>query len=122
MATFQEIMAAAVNADKAGDAKAAQTLVNMARRMKGDIAGGAQSISPDNSQYSGAEVPRLNEDMGPNTPKQDRFGDTIRAATAQPLAATKEYGKRAIDAGFEDPIGRLKNEGMAALGALGTAF
>lgn len=122
MATFQEIMAAAVNADKAGDTEAAQMLVNMARAAGNQANAGAQSISPDDPQHSAVDVPKINEEMGPNRPRVDNFGDTIRAATEQPIAATKEFAKRSLDAGFEDPVGRIKNAGLTALSALGTAF
>ncbi|WP_028955921.1 hypothetical protein [Sulfitobacter sp. 20_GPM-1509m] len=91
MATFDEIMAAAVNADKAGDTQAAQMLVNAAREMR-DGAVQQQANQPGTFDPASPDfvVPR-GDVVTPTTGNEDRFGDTIRAATEGPIAATKAY-------------------------------
>ena len=84
MASFQEIMAAAVNAEKAGDTEAARTLVQAAQAMQqaeplqnGDTARNAQA-----GTFSADITPPVAPDGGfKANPEQDRFGDTIAYAT-----------------------------------------
>lgn len=89
MATFQELMRAAVNADKAGDADAAKQLVQM-----------AQTLRPTESQ-AGVQnqpiPPRAWSEGDPVTPKVDRFGDTIADAVEGPVAMTKAYAAGVMD-------------------------
>lgn len=86
MATFDEVMQAAVNADKAGDTQAAQMLVDLARSQ---IEGTAPSEPP--------LVPMRTENEAPSGPPPDRFGDTIKDAVKAPLAATRAYGAGLLD-------------------------
>ncbi|MDP5216694.1 hypothetical protein Q5Y75_05645 [Ruegeria sp. 2205SS24-7] len=55
------------------------------------------------------------------TPQVDRFGDTIRAATKQPLAATKHFAGEVMDP--ENSLGeRALAAGQTALSAAGTTY
>lgn len=108
MASFQDIMDAALNAEKAGDADAARTLVQEAARLAG---------APDPQSMAGTITPRVGSDAemaaeaAQRKPHQDTFGPTIQAATEQPIATTK-----AIAAGMVDPsksvTGAYLPEGM----------
>lgn len=89
MATFKDLMDAAVRADKAGDADAARMLVQMAKQAHAGTqadqkpVGGSGALTPK----AWGDNPR---DIRP-TPKVDRFGDTIAAATKGPRQAFGAY-------------------------------
>lgn len=109
MATFQEIMAAAANADKAGDTEAAQKLVDLARGMMAEQPAPSNGIGPEHPQFSEVSVPSMVE--GPNPPKVDNFGDTIRAATKGPIEATKAFAAGVMDPS-KSPTASFLPEGM----------
>lgn len=96
MATFEELMRAAVNADRAGDADAARQLVDMARSLRGQkkappaVASPPGLYSPD---MNTPLVPASTESAAPlvGAREVDGFGDTISKAMQQPIAATKAY-------------------------------
>ena len=131
MATFDEIMAAAVNADKAGDSAAAQMLVDLAR---GQMPKPAQQDMSDPHYMPGAEA----YDAAPPSPKpQDKFGDTIKAATEGPVAATKAFGAGLLDQdksislqnmpdwvppAFRRPAATAADAAMTGLSAAGTVY
>lgn len=69
MATFDEIMAAAVNADKAGDTQAAQMLVDLARQSQGQAAPVTGSANPpeNDPMVPFAEAPAHRKRQAPNS-------------------------------------------------------
>lgn len=95
MASFQELMDAAVNADKAGDAEAARQLVQMAESMMG-------AGQPTQAERYRTEIPIAPTIDGTTRkrtgPQVDSFGPTIEAATRAPRQATAAYA-----AGITDP-------------------
>ena len=99
MATFEELMGAAVNADKAGDTEAAQMLVDMARSLRPP----EQGETPYPGLYQASEdaplVPASADWEGRqgSARQVDRFGDTIRAATKAHRAATSAYARGVVD-------------------------
>lgn len=117
MATFQELMSAAENAENSGDTEAARQLVQMAQ----SLMGGGTSPSPVDST-SDVMVPKAydpSQDVA--TPKVDRFGDTIRAATEGPVAATKHFAGEVVNP--DNSIGeRALAAGQTALSAAGATY
>lgn len=130
MATFDEIMAAAANADKAGDTAAAQMLVDLARN---------QMPSARPPEQGPPLVLNAEEyDALPPSPKQkDRFGDTISKAVEAPLAATKAFGAGLanqdnsislqnmpdwIPDALKRPAATVADATMTGLNAAGTAY
>lgn len=134
MATFQELMQAAVNADKAGDTAAAAQLVQMARSMQGateqpkvaDVAG-TGSLQP--KAYDPNSVVA--------TPQYDNFGDTIAAATEGPISATKAFARGVVDQAqsptmqalpdwlpenVKSGVARVGDVAMTGLAGAGTAY
>lgn len=117
MATFREIMDAAHRADTAGDAEGAKRLLTIAA----DLHAGRPYSPPS----QGLVVP-TSDDYAPGrvvSPGQerDRFGDTIRDATAAPYAAVKHYGAEVMD-GSRSVLDRAKSAGMAGLSAAGATY
>lgn len=51
---------------------------------------------------------------------EERFGDTTREMTAPLREFTKQSGQAAVEAGFDDPVERLKKTGQTILGGIGT--
>ena len=126
MATFDEIMQAAANADKAGDTDAAQKLVDMARQY---IPAPVESDVMMPTAYDPSEPAPAQ--------KMDRFGDTIKAATKGPIAATKAFGAGLVNQDdsislqnmpdwvpgpLRRPAATLADTAMTGLGAAGTAY
>lgn len=134
MATVEEILRAAKNADAAGDTAAASKLVQAAKAMMAPPAkyreqtmAGPQEPPPAYDGVSAVATP----------PQTDTFGNTIADATAAPLAATRAFGAGLLDQS-RSPTMQALPEGMdprlksvaagvgdlggAALGALGTGF
>lgn len=137
MATFDEIMAAAVNADKAGDTQAAQMLVDLARQSQGQAAPVTGSANPpeNDPMVPFAEAPGTPQTPSPK--QQDRFGDTIKSATAAPYAATKAYGAGLLDQensislqnmpewvpdALKRPAATIADTAMTGLNLAGTAY
>ncbi len=120
MANFQELMSAAERAEGAGDTDGARQLVLMAQSLMGD------SSSPiDNSQNiagTGDLAPTAYDpSQNVATPRVDQFGDTIRAATSAPAAATKHYAGETMDP--DNSLGeRALAAGKTALSAAGTTY
>lgn len=132
MATFDEIMAAAVNADKAGDTAAAQMLVDLAR---GQTQKTPKQVDKADPHY----MPSVQEydAAPPSQPPQDRFGDTIKDAVEAPLAATKAFGAGLLDQdnsislqnmpdwvpeALRRPAATIADTAMTGLSAAGTAL
>lgn len=112
MATFEELMRAASNADKAGDEDAARKLVQAAQKLR--------TVDQGPVQTSAGPIPRA--DAVRETPLRaptDRFGDTFSAAIEGPLAATKQYAAQSQDT-TRSRLERAGDYGMTALNALGT--
>lgn len=84
MATFEELMRAASNADRAGDEDAARKLVDAARRVRGETA--QRQFDSVTGQEMAMRPPGADFPTAAN-PRPDRFGDTIEAATRQPRQA-----------------------------------
>lgn len=131
MATFQELMRAAVNADAAGDTEAAAQLVNMAQSLKGK----PESETFDPNQIMVPTPYDPSESVA--TPKVDRFGDTIKDAIKGPMNATKAYAGGLADQGksptmqsmpdwvpdsLRAPAAFVGDAAMTGLGAAGTAY
>lgn len=119
MATFQELMRAAVNAETAGDTEAARQLVGMAQSL-----GGPQE-APETSQQSAGTGDLAPKPYDPSqdvaTPRVDRFGDTIKAATAAPRKATSHFAGEVVNP--ENGLGkRALAAGQTALSAAGTTY
>lgn len=114
MATFEELMQAARNADAAGDAEAAKRFLTIASDMR---SGKAYTPTPQSELI----VPTGDDYMANAPTEKDRFGDTIADATEEPIAALKYYGREALDSS-NAPVDRLKAGGMAALSAAGTTY
>lgn len=112
MATFEEIMQAAVNAEKAGDTSAARTLVQMAKGVRGvpDVQPSAQDYKSDAPMAP--PIPDITDgsffDVSPGVrefrknptekrPESNVFGDTAVEAAAEPLAAAKEFAAGVIN-------------------------
>lgn len=112
MATFREIMEAAARADAAGDTEAASQLVNFARAYRAKATPAASQLVTPQAYDDTGERPQ---------PEQDRFGDTLAAATAEPRAALSHYAGEVMNS-ENAPIDRLKAAGMTALSAAGTTY
>lgn len=94
MATFQELMRAAENADRAGDTAAARELVQMAQK----VAPPAPRETGPVDIGGGIVMPRAEVGNASRaTPRIDRFGDTIAAATEGPKAATAAFARGVVD-------------------------
>ncbi|MFV1549490.1 hypothetical protein VXL03_05130 [Phaeobacter sp. A90-2a-3-a] len=130
MATFQELMRAAVNAENAGDEDAARQLVGMASKLR---SGQGQQKPLDMV----AQPPSIGVNTDPVSPQVDRFGDTISKATKQPYEAMTAYAKGVMDQSasptmqampewmpeaLEGPAARVGDAAMTGLSALGTAY
>lgn len=142
MATFQELMRAAVNAAKAGDADAARQLVDMARSLRGQKAAPPAVASPPglySPDMNTPLVPASTESAAPvvSAREVDSFGDTIGRAMDQPIAATKAYAGGLVDQsrsptmqalpdwvpeGARSPVAYAGDSLGAAAGGLGTAM
>ena len=135
MATVEELLAAALRADKAGDEQAAAKLVAAARSMQPGL--GQKPTYREQTQEGPYTLPRANENEGPNVAKPDRFGDTIAKMTEGPMAATKAFGAGLADqsksptmaalpdwvpSSVKPTVAGLGDLGGAALGALGTGY
>ena len=81
-------MRAASNADRAGDEVAARKLVQAAQRLRGETA--QRQTDTATGQEMAMRPPRADVPVTPN-PRQDRFGDTISAATEQPRQAFSAF-------------------------------
>lgn len=130
MATFKEIMDAAVNADRAGDTDAARQLVQMAQSMRG-----AKVEAPSAPEFEVGAIPSVDDYKEP--PKADRFGDTVEQVTRGPRRAVKAFATAAFT-GKDSPtaamlpdqipdrikgrIGRVGDVGMTALSAAGAGM
>lgn len=104
MATFAEIMQAAVNADKAGDANAARTLVQLAQSMKGGPVqkerGPNDPVTPptpDTTDGVFVEVSPGVKEFRANpksvVPEKNVFGDTAAEMAAEPWAAAGQFAQ-----------------------------
>ncbi len=129
MATVEELLGAAANADAAGDAQAAQMLVRQAEAMMGQAP--AKAVSQPNTDATtglpmGVAPPRADAPAEVSQPRQDRFGDTVQAAMAGPIAATKTFAGGLADQSKSPTMAALP-EGIpfkrqiAAVGDLGGA-
>ena len=119
MATFREIMDAAHRADSAGDAEGAKRLLTIASDMRAGRAYTPPEASPAAPQggQGGLVLPNVNvEGTGP---RPDRFGDTIKAATEQPIAATRHHASQVMnpDNSLAERAGSAVMTGVSALGA-----
>lgn len=118
MATFREIMDAAQRADAAGDAQAAGRLVEIARGM-------LPAEQPQPQQPDQPILPRADYSPGnvrdASAPEVDKFGDTIREATADPIAATKFFAGRTVEEG-RAPWQRVGDAAMTGLSAAGATY
>ena len=134
MATVEELLRAAKNADAAGDTDAARKLVQAARSMmappakyREETMPSAQAPPPAYDGVSAVATP----------PRQNVFSDTISAATEAPMAMTKAFGAglmdqsksptmQALPAGWnprvKGMVAGLGDLGGMTIGALGTAF
>lgn len=119
MVTVQELLQAAVNADKAGDAEAARKLVEAARPHMAQNMHSAQQTGSAWSEPGALPVIPMPGDS--STPKVDNFGDTIDAATKAPREATAAFAKRTV-APDRTPLQRIGDAGMTALSAAGTTY
>jgi hypothetical protein len=133
MATFQQLMDAAVNADTAGDEDAARQLVKMAQSMKGDTS--TPKPKADSAWDEQGALPSV-DDMK-DGPKADRFGDTIESTTRGPRRAVGTFARAALT-GENSPtasmlpdgtpemikqgVGRVGDAGLTALSAVGTGL
>jgi len=140
MANFQDLMRAAENAEKAGDTAAARQLVQMARSLRGGSEPQSQSLQQPaaDAGWTGNLTPSAYDPASQvATPQIDNFGDTINAATRDPIAATKAFAGGVMDQSqsptmqmlpdwvpeqFRGPAARVGDIGGTALGALGTTF
>lgn len=139
MATFQELMDAAVNADNAGDPEAARMLVEMAESTRGsrpqanEVFDGLLQAGPDAPLTPTADAPS----SGTIADQVDSFGPTIRAATKGPLSATRTFARGVVDQSqsptmaalpenmpnaLKEPVARVGDTLGTAGSALGTAF
>ncbi len=131
MATVEELLRAAKNADAAGDTDAARALVQAANAMM------PAPKAVDGPQ----EPPRAYGDNGmaaePTAAQPDRFGDTIADAVAGPWEGAKMFGRGLLDqsqsptmqalpegmpGALKAPIAAVGDLGGAALTTLGTAY
>jgi len=116
MASFQELMRAAVNAENAGDQNAAQQLVQMAQSI------GQQAPASQDVAGTGALAPRAYDpESNVETPKVDSFGPTIAAATKGPSQSTVHHAKNFMDPERSIPQ-RAGDAAMTALSAAGTTY
>lgn len=122
MATFQELMSAAVNAENAGDTDAARQLVQMAQSMtNGGTSSSPAASAPDVAGTGDLAPSAYDPSQNVATPQVDRFGDTIRAATEGPVAATKHYAGEVVNP--ENSIGeRALAAGQTALAGAGALY
>lgn len=114
MATFEDLMRAASNADKAGDEDAARRLVAAAQALRA-IPNTTDPIQSSAGPIPRADVPREQ----PPAPPVDRFGDTFRAAVEGPLEATKHFAAQSQDRS-RSRLERAGDYAMTGLNALGT--
>lgn len=122
MATFQELMSAAENAENAGDTDAARQLVQMAQSMMSSGISSPAIDSPSDVAGTGDLAPSAYDPtQSVATPQVDRFGDTIRSATKGPVAATKHYAGEVVNP--ENSIGeRALAAGQTALAGAGALY
>lgn len=133
MATFQELMRAAENAEGKGDSDAARQLVRMAESLMPAKPTADQNVAGTGNLTPKAYDPSENV----STPKVDRFGDTISEAIEAPLAATQAFARGVVDPSksptrplvpewvpgvLEGPVARVGDAAMAALSAAGTTY
>lgn len=104
MATFEEIMQAAVNADNAGDANAARTLVQLAQSMKGGPVqkerGPNDPVSPPSPDTTDGifvetapGVKQFRANPKDVVPEKNVFGDTAAEMAAEPWAAAGQFAQ-----------------------------
>lgn len=127
MATFEQLMNAAKNADAVGDTDSAYKLVQAAKQMRQQA---------DNSGYM---LPRAYDPNDPSvdTRQPDRPFDTTKAAMEGPIQAVKAYAggladqrnsptMRALPEGTPDmlkrPLAAAGDLGMMGLSGLGTVY
>lgn len=134
MATVEELLRAAKNADAAGDTDAARKLVQAAKGMMAP----APKYREQTMDAAVAPPPAYDGVSAVATPpRADNFGDTFVDATAAPYAMTKAFGAGLVDQSRSptmqalpqgmDPrlkgvVAGVGDLGGAALGGLGTAF
>lgn len=134
MATVEELLRAAKNADAAGDTDAARKLVQAAKGMMAP----APKYREQTMDAAVAPPPAYDGVSAVATPpRADNFGDTISAATAAPLAMTKAFGAgladqsrsptmqalpQGMDPRLKGVVAGVGDLGGTALGGLGTAF
>jgi hypothetical protein len=134
MATVEELLRAAKNADAAGDTEAARKLVLAAK----DLMAPAPKYREENMAAAQEPPPAYDGVSAVATqPRANRFGDIIGEATEAPLAMTKAFGAgladqsqsptmRALPADWNPRVrgmvAGLGDLGGAAIGALGTGF
>ena len=141
MATVEELLRAAANADKAGDTAAAAKLVQAAKSLMPQTAATpapAADFQPPPRAPDDAVVGELTST--PTPPRPDNFGDTVAAATAAPRAALGSFVGGLMDQGQSPTMGAISRNmpgtpnairpmmaalgdtGMAALSGLGVAY
>lgn len=134
MATIEELLRAAKNADAAGDTEAARKLVQAAKGMMAPQAKYREQTMP-----AAQEPPPAYDGVSAvaTPPRPNVFGDTISAATEAPMAMTKAFGAGLMDQSksptmqalpadwnprVKGMVAGLGDLGGATLGALGTGF
>ena len=130
MATYEDFLRAAANAQKAGDISARDRLLGQASKMRGQA-----TTAPTDQGYALPFDP-VTGATGPATPpavigvsagdlpfrdsyNPDRLGDTFFKMIEAPKEATKHYASQVV-APDRSPLQRLGDAGMTALGARGT--
>lgn len=134
-ATFDELMRAAVNAHKSGDATAARQLVQMAKSIGQPAT--ARDTSLDSAGTGNLTPTAYDPSERVATYEADSFGPTIQAATEQPLEATRAFYRGLKDQAqsptmqalpdwipdrAKPTIAAAGDTAGTALGALGTAY
>lgn len=113
--TYQQLMTAVRNAHNAGDTAAAERLARLAKLAlyaQGD--GGQGAVKYREETLPGPQEPPPAYDgvsAVATPPRTDTFGNTIAAATAAPLAATRAFGAGLIDQS-RSPTMQALPEGM----------
>lgn len=136
MATVEELLRAAKNADAAGDTEAARALVQAAKSvMEPQVTAG--QVGPENPDFSPVQLPPRADNPTPATPQIDRFGDTIKDAVEGPLAMTQAFAAGLVDQNrsptraalpegmpnaIKAPVAAVGDLAMTGLGALGSGF
>lgn len=123
MATFEQIMGAALNAERAGDTNAARALVQEAQKLR----------QGDDWMLPQVDAPGYDD---PAPARRDRFGDTISKATEGPRQAlgvyagalaggpspTREKLPEGMDPSTAGRVALVGDAAMAGLSALGLAY